>query len=244
MKDNFSKQAIAYSKYRPVYPNKLVEEIISFCSNKELAWDCACGNGQMSQLLSPYFNQVYASDISQKQLDQTEPSANIQYKLESCEACTLPNHSVDLITIAQALHWFNFDKFYKEAKRVLKPGGIIVAIGYGLLKINKELDQIIQTFYTQSIGSYWDLERKHVDNFYESIPFPFEPIEIENYVMKYQWTAADLIGYLNTWSAVQHFQKPNKQNPVELIEPQIKSGFHGAEKLEVKFPLFNLAGIN
>ncbi len=241
-KDNFSERAIDYAKYRPVYPAALVEKIVSLTPNRLLAWDCACGNGQMANLLAPHFNEIFASDISQKQLDQAINNNKIKYALEPCDACSLPDKSVDLITVAQALHWFHFEQFFAEAKRVLKPGGIIATFGYGFLKTEKSIEQIIEHFYNHVIGSYWDVERMHVENEYRDIPFPFDEIVIGKFEVQYHWSAADLLGYLSTWSAVQHYHKANGLNPVKFITEAITNAYGNHKTLPLSFPIFTKVG--
>lgn len=241
-KDNFSIQAIDYAKYRPVYPNALVEKIVSLTQNRQLAWDCACGNGQMANLLAPYFNEVFASDISQKQLDQAIPNSKIYYAHEPCDACSLPDKSVDLITVAQALHWFHFEHFFEEAKRVLKPGGIIATFGYGFLKTDEGVEQIIEHFYKHVVGSYWDAERRYVENEYKEIPFPFDEIVIGTFEVYYEWSAADLLGYLSTWSAVQHYRKATGLNPITLIVDAVTKAYGHNKTLPLSFPIFTTVG--
>ena len=124
MKDNFSKQASEYSKFRPQYPDKLIDYLVSFVKNKSVALDIATGNGQVAQKLSRFFETVYAIDISQNQLDNAIPSDNIIYKVAAAENTFFKNQEFDLITVAQAVHWFDFDSFYKEIYRILKPNGI------------------------------------------------------------------------------------------------------------------------
>ncbi|MBC7383890.1 MAG: class I SAM-dependent methyltransferase [Bacteroidia bacterium] len=241
-KDNFSNVAVAYAKYRPAYPAGLVAEIIALTKDRQLAWDCACGNGQMATLLSPYFDEVFASDISNKQLAQAIAEPKIRYVLEPAELSSLANQSADLITIAQAFHWFKFNDFYAEVKRVLKPGGVIAAIGYGLLKINEPLDKIISRFYTEILGPYWDAERRHVDNAYKDIPFPFNEVNMGKYCIHARWTVDQVLGYLGTWSAVQHYKSNTGINPLNLIEKEIRTIAGNTEMFTIEFPVFARVG--
>ncbi|MDP1727228.1 MAG: methyltransferase domain-containing protein, partial [Bacteroidota bacterium] len=193
-------------------------------------------------MLAPYFNEVFASDISQKQLDQAIPNNKIRYATEPSDACSLPDKSVDLITVAQALHWFHFEHFFAEAKRVLKPGGIIATFAYGFLKIDEPIEKIIEHFYKHVIGSYWDAERRHVENEYKDIPFPFDEIAIGKFEVHYQWSAADLLGYLSTWSAVQHHLKATGLNPITLITDAITLAYGNNKTLPLSFPVFTKVG--
>ncbi|HMI78613.1 MAG TPA: class I SAM-dependent methyltransferase, partial [Ferruginibacter sp.] len=146
MKDNFSQQASGYAQYRPQYPEELFAYILRFVKEKKLAWDCGTGNGQSAKALSNYFEKVIATDISQKQIDNAYKASNIFYAVEPAEQTTLADKSVDLITVAQAMHWFNFEKFYAEVNRVAKPGAVIAVWTYNLLKISKEIDDLINEY--------------------------------------------------------------------------------------------------
>ncbi|MFV8372972.1 class I SAM-dependent methyltransferase [Flavobacterium sp. LB2P74] len=236
MKDNFSKQASEYSKFRPQYPDKLIDYLVSFVKKKSVALDIATGNGQVAQKLSRSFETVYAIDISQNQLDNAIPSDNIIYKVAAAENTFFKHHEFDLITVAQAVHWFNFDSFYKEIYRILKPDGIFAVLGYGLFSTNTDSDKIIRNFYQNIIGSYWDAERKYLDENYKTIPFPFDEIIAEPFVNHFTWTFEELIGYLETWSATQHYISKNNKNPLDLIYGELKISWQKNDK-KVTFPL-------
>jgi ubiquinone/menaquinone biosynthesis C-methylase UbiE len=152
MKDNFSTQATQYAKFRPTYPQGLYDFINSEVKNKALAWDCATGNGQIAVQLAQTFEQVVATDISEKQLANAPQKNNITYKVEPAEKTTFKDHSVDLITVGQAIHWFNFGQFFDEVRRILKPDGLFIAVGYELMKINPAIDILIDNFYNNIVG--------------------------------------------------------------------------------------------
>lgn len=239
-KDLFSTQATAYARYRPGYPAALIDYILGFVEKKEMAWDCATGNGQAAQLLAPFFKQIMATDLSEKQLLQAVPAANISYSVFKSEQTSFPDNSFDLITIAQAYHWFNFVDFEKEARRVAKPGAVVAAWGYNIpVSHNKQINSLVQHFYTAVAGPYWDAERKWIDDGYQTIPFPFDALPSKTFSIQVQWNLADLAGYFNTWSSVQHFIKANGYNPVHEIAQQLSSAWP-AEKplLDLSFPVF------
>jgi ubiquinone/menaquinone biosynthesis C-methylase UbiE len=236
MKDNFSKQAAEYSKFRPQYPDELIDYVVSFVKNKSTALDIATGSGQVAQKLSRFFETVYAIDISQSQIDNAVPVENIIYKVASAENTFFRHHEFDLITVAQAVHWFDFDSFYKEIYRVLKPDGIFAILGYGLFSTNEDSDKIIQNFYSNIIGPYWDVERKYLDENYKTIPFPFDEIVTPCFVNNLIWTFEELIGYLGTWSAIQHYISKNNQNPLDLIYDELEVSWQKNDK-KVIFPL-------
>ncbi|GGW94111.1 class I SAM-dependent methyltransferase [Salegentibacter mishustinae] len=235
MKDNFSSKSSSYAKYRPTYPQELYQFLKEKLHKTEKAWDCGTGNGQVAGALAKFFKEVQATDISQQQLDNAIRQPNIHYSVQAAEKTNFPDNSFDLITVAQAIHWFNFEAFYKEVARVLKPDGIIAVIGYSLFKSNPETDEVILKFYHDIVGPFWDEERKYLDKKYKTIPFPFIEIESPRFKQEYQWTFTHLIGYLKTWSAVKHYEKANGENPVDLIEEELKATFGAKNK--VVFPI-------
>lgn len=243
MKDNFSIQAKEYARFRPQYPRILVNYLSQLCTNKHLAWDCGTGNGQIATLLSEFFLQVVGTDISLTQITNAPILPNVTYKVESAEQSTLLNKSVNLVVVAQSIHWFNFDKFYSEVRRVSAPNGIIAAIGYPLINIkHKNLNSLVQYFYTQVVGNYWDWERTHIDNYYRNIPFPFEEISFRKFSMEYTWNKEALLGFLSSWSAVQHYQKQHGVSPISLIEEEVNKAFKAETTFAVTFEIFGRIG--
>jgi hypothetical protein len=238
MKDNFSSQAANYAKYRPQYPRALFEYINSFVSEKKLAWDCGTGNGQTATVLSEMYEQVYASDISIKQIEQAPEKNNLRYVVESAEKTSLPDHSVDLVTVSQALHWFRFEDFYAEVRRVAKPKAVMAAWTYHLLRIDPETDKWIEEFYTGTLEQYWDKERKLVDDGYQSIPFPFEPINDPGFFIELSWNLEEVCGYLESWSAVQKYISANGHNPVDALHKMLEKSWRPGEIKKIRFPLF------
>ncbi|MCP2043094.1 class I SAM-dependent methyltransferase [Pontibacter sp. HSC-36F09] len=241
MKDNFSGHAADYARYRPTYPQELIAHLAGIAPARQLAWDCATGNGQVAGMLAPLFNQVVATDISENQLKNAMQLPNVSYRVEQAEQSSLTDQSVDLIVVAQAVHWFDFDQFYQEVKRVLKPEGVIAVIGYGLLKTHPALDKVIEHFYSDVLDGYWDPERNYLDEGYRTIPFPFEEIVLPKFSSSYTWTPDDLIGYLNTWSAVKHYEKQQGHNPVQQVEQQLREAFEG-ESATVTFEILTRVG--
>jgi len=241
MKDNFSTNSAEYAQFRPKYPAELYSFLESLLKQKEASWDCGTGNGQVAGELAKFFKRVEASDISQQQLDNAIRVPNINYSLQPAGKTNFPDNSFDLITVAQAIHWFDFSQFYKKVNRTLKPGGTIAVIGYGLFKSNEQTNDLINHFYRKIVGSYWDPERRYLDEEYRSIPFPFKEIQSPDFEMEICWDFEHLIGYLKTWSAVKHFQNKQGYNPVDLISGDLKKAF--GERGVVKFPLFLRVGI-
>ena len=241
MKDNFSNQAESYLKFRPSYPPQLFEFILKDLKRKTAAWDCATGNGQTALELAKSFSMVFATDISQQQLDNAYNSDKIYYSLQPAEETIFASNAFDLITVSQALHWFQFDKFYKEVKRVAKPNARIAVWMYALLRINPEIDQIIDQYHFKTLEKYWDDERKFVDQHYRTIPFPFKEIECPPFQIENEWTLKELKGYLNTWSAVQKFVDVNGYSPVDDLIKKIKPLWEN-EKMKIIFPVYMRMG--
>ena len=243
MKDNFSLQSKLYASFRPRYPDALYDFIFSNIKSFDKALDVATGNGQVAIKLAKKFTEVYATDISAKQLAEAPALSNIFYKVESGEDASFPEKYFDLITVAQAIHWFDFDKFYTTIKRILKPSGIIVVIGYGLLSVNDKIDKWLHHYYKNITGPYWDKERKYVDDLYNTIPFPFSEIETPQLKIEYKWTREQFIGYINTWSAVQHFIKANNTHPLtqELLD-NLEKLWADDVVYNISFPLLLKAG--
>jgi SAM-dependent methyltransferase len=237
MKDNFSSQSHNYARYRPVYPDALFDYIRTIQTGNENAWDCATGNGQAAEKLARLFQQVYGTDISQKQLDHAVQLPNIHYSVQPAEKTRFPNKFFDLIMVAQAVHWFRFDAFYAEVKRTAKTNALLVIAGYGRITITPELDTVINRFYSDIVGPYWDRERRYIDENYQTIPFPFEEISSPAFSMTYGWSLAHLMGYLQTWSAVKHYQNKTGNNPLAWVEDELRNCWGQAEKQSVCFPL-------
>lgn len=242
MKDNFSKFADRYAAFRPVYPASLFSFILSEVKHRNRAWDCGTGNGQVAASLSPLFREVFATDISANQLKHAVKRPNIYYHVEDAAYASFPSDYFDLIIAAQAIHWFNFEAFYQQVNRTATQGAIFAAIGYGLPQIDDFTDRIINRFYREITGPYWDAERKYIDENYQTIPFPFKEIPSPLMSMKTLWKLANLVGYLSTWSAVQHYKNKNGNDPILLIEDELKSSWNGEETKEITFPLLLRVG--
>lgn len=242
MKDNFSQDAKQYAQFRPHYPADLFSHLFALVQEKNSAWDCGTGNGQVAGVLADAFRDVYATDISQQQLNEAVKKSNIHYSLQPAEQTSFGYGRFDLITAAQAIHWFKFIKFYAEVKRTLKPGGILAILGYGLLQTDPALQLIIDHFYTKIIGPFWDTERHYLDEAYQTIPFPFDELPMPAFNMSYEWSFDQLLGYLGTWSAVKHYRKQNNIDPVQLIDPQLRKAWGNTSLHPIRFPVFLRVG--
>ena len=240
MKDLFSDQSLHYKQARPNYSLQIVQEILKHVPERHFAWDCGAGSGQFTQLLAPYFDHVMATDISEAQLQQAPYLENVSYQVQAAEQTSIAAQSIDLVTVAQAIHWFNFEGFYKEVKRVLKPQGIFAALGYGLIQVqDAAINTLLQQLYFETLNGYWDAERRYIDELYQTIPFPFQEKPVPELHLEYQWTAQQLLSYLSTWSALKHYQDKNDDDPLQSISNALKAA---PENLDVTFPVLLRVG--
>lgn len=227
-KDLFSIQASEYSKFRPTYPPELFAYLaaqVGAEAAKSQAWDCATGNGQAAILLAPHFAKVIATDLSKKQLESATPHSKVVYREGLAVASGLPDESVALVTVAQAVHWFWKDEFFNEARRVLKPGGLVAVWCYGLAVIAPAVDEVIGDLYWNTLNGYWEQERRLVDQGYEQSVMPLPEVAPPKFKMTAEWSFPHLIGYLNTWSAVQTYIKKTGVNPVTELEARLKAAW-------------------
>jgi ubiquinone/menaquinone biosynthesis C-methylase UbiE len=221
----------------------LYDFIFRISQNFDTAWDCGTGNGQAAVRLAERFRQVTATDISEKQISQAPARDNICYRVARAEVSGLAENSVDLVTVGTALHWFDFDKFYNEVKRVAKPEARIVVWAYAPFRSESAIDEILDNFTYKILGPYWDPERKWVDEQYKTIPFPFEEIPAPELMIKLNWTLEQFMGFLHSWSSVQHYITQNGSDPVDIIRGQLEAVWRPEEAKQLQFPLFVRAGI-
>src|ERR1700739_875412 len=227
--DYFSKQSDIYVKYRPTYPKELFSYLSSLTKEHKLAWDGGTGNGQSANGLSEFYDSIIATDPSEEQIKNAIPYKKIVYRVEKAEDNSLQTASADIITIANAMHWFNFDAFYKEVRRVLKPNGIIAAWAYGLPIISPEIDPIVKRFHDETLGTYWLEPNRMVEKGYTTIPFPFEFFSTPKFRIEKLMNLADFIGYFNTWSATQRYISQHNINPTEELEKDLRKVWGDAE---------------
>jgi SAM-dependent methyltransferase len=236
-KDLFSRQAAQYARYRPTYPPLLFQYLASLVDGHDLAWDCGTGNGQAARLLTPHFERVLATDPSAKQISAAIRAPKIEYRVGSAESPTIAEKSVDLITVAQAFHWFRQDEFFAEARRVLKPGGVLSFWCYGLCQVSPEIDAVVFQLYQEELGEYWEPERKLVKEGYRSVKLPFQEISAPAFDIIAAWGLEDLVGYLSTWSALQSFIQKNRWNPLEAIFPRLQAAWGEAATRPIRWEL-------
>jgi SAM-dependent methyltransferase len=219
--DHFSSHSEQYAQHRPHYPNEIYSYLSSITLGHSLAWDCGTGNGQAAIGLAKYFDKVHATDASAEQISRAYPDDKVEYCVEPAEHASLGNSSADLVTVAVAIHWFNFEEFYSEVKRVLKPNGILAAWTYSFPEISPEVDPWIDQYYYEILSGYWPERIHYLEERYETLPFPFEEIIPPPFVMEINWSLIQFAGFLDSWSATQRYKAQKRQHPLEIIWAQL-----------------------
>jgi SAM-dependent methyltransferase len=222
-KDHFSGHAALYAKYRPDYPAELYSYLATLSDRRELALDCATGSGQAAVGLADKFACVVATDGSVEQLKHSLPHARVRYVANVAEQPAFRHQIFDLVTAAQAAHWFDHDRFYEGVRRVLRPDGALAIWTYGLARVDRSTDAIVADFYRNVVGNYWPPERRHVESGYRSLPFPLREIAAPTFELRIEWDLDALMGYLATWSAVQRYIKAKNQDPLPELRQRLLS---------------------
>lgn len=237
-KDHFSDKSSDYNTYRPRYPDQLFSFLASLTPEHDRAWDCATGNGQSAVALAEYYSEAIGTDASENQIKNATQKQGVVYKVENAEHSSLDSGSADLVTVAQALHWFDIETFGKEVNRALKPGGILAVWTYGVLTITPDIDDVINHLYGPTLEPYWPPERKMVEQGYRDVTFPLQPVKAPDFTMEIKWDLAQLVGYLRTWSAVKRYEKANGENPVDEIVEKLSTLWGDADhQLATQWPL-------
>ena len=243
-KDHFSRQATDYAKFRPGYPKELFDYLGTIARTRAVAWDCATGNGQAAVQLAEVFDRVIATDASEKQIANAQAHERVEYRVAPAENSGVKSRIIDLIMVAQALHWFHLDRFYAEARRVLKPNGLLAASAYNLLQIEPAIDEIVNRYYYEVVGPFWPPERALVEKF-EELPFPFPEIQTPPFEMTAQWNVEHLVGYLRTWSSTQRFIAARGTDPLEEMADELRTVWGAPNQIrKVTWPLILRIGVN
>jgi len=221
--DHFSVVSSAYAEFRPGYPDSLFEWLAGLPARRDLAWDCATGSGQAAVGLGSHFDRVIATDASAEQIAAATPHPRVDYRVAPAEASGLESESVDLVTVAQALHWLDLPAFFAEARRVLRSDGVFAAWTYGNPRLDDpRADEALQRFTKETVGPFWPPERALVDSEYRTIDFPFAEIEPSAFEMEAQWTLPGLLGYIGTWSATTRFRAVRAHDPLADLATELE----------------------
>ena len=217
-KDHFSSHAAVYRQARPRYDPAFFAWLAQQCAQRELAWDAGCGNGQATVALAPHFARVVGTDPSAPQVENAQAADSVEYRVEAAEQCSLPDASADLVTVAQALHWFDLDAFHAQVHRVLRPGGIVAQWSYADCRVGSAVDAVKNRLYVDVLDSYWAPERRLVESGYRELAFPFVRIEAPAFELRVEWNLAQFLAYLRSWSATQKYIQAHGVDPVGELE--------------------------
>jgi len=235
--DHFSAVSSEYARFRPGYPRELFDHLREAAPATRLAWDAATGSGQVAEGLIGRFDEVVATDAALAQLLSARRAGRLRYVVATCEQAPIADSSVALVTVGQALHWLDLERFYAEVRRVLCPGGVVAAWSYDLLTVDPDVDRVLRDFHDRTIGSYWPSQRHAIGRGYAALPFPFAPVSLPAVEMSARWDVERALGYLGTWSAVERFRRARGRDPVETLRPALESVWPAGEERAVRWPL-------
>lgn len=241
--DHFSKLAAGYAAFRPNYPPELFDFLASLAPGRRRAWDVGAGSGQATMALAERFERVVATDLSAEQVARAPRRPNVEWHVAPAEDVPMiASSSVDLVSVAQALHWFDHARFYAEVHRVSVPGGAIAAWTYAAARMEGEVGAVIHRYMYEDVGAYWPAERRYVDNEYRDIPFPFERVGAPAFSLEHEWTLEQVAGYLRSMSATGRYVERHGTDPVAGVELELREAWGTAVKRRITWPLIVLAG--
>lgn len=244
-KDHFSLQSADYSRYRPGYPRELIAWISSRAPDRRLAVDCATGNGQAAVALAGHFDGVLAVDGSRAQLQHAQPHPRVRYECAMAEALPVPDGTVSLVAAAQAVHWFDFDRFHAECRRVLRPGGVVAVWTYEKFRASAAVDAILDRFYVDVVGPWWPPERRYVDAAYRTLPFPWAEEPAPAFSLATDWSLEQALGYLATWSSVQRYREAHAGvDPLPAVRAELATVWPVDSTLRLIWPVHLRLGRN
>lgn len=242
-KDHFSDRAARYAMYRPHYPPALADYLAGIAPRRDTAWDVGCGSGQLSTLLGDRFERVIATDGSADQIARAVRHPHVDYLVGTAEKAPVADASVDLVSVAQAAHWFDLSRFYVEARRVARPGAVIALITYATTLVEDPINDIVQHFYSEVVGKWWPPERKSTETMYRDLEFPFEELAAPEIDMSVSWTVDQLVGYISTWSAVRAIEKAEGGTAMHVLEKQMRAAWGTTPTRTVWWPVGIRAGL-
>jgi SAM-dependent methyltransferase len=236
---DFSRVAASYTAARPGYPQELFDWLADQVERHELAWDAATGGGQAAMGLTRHFRRVMASDRSREQLAHAQVHPRIHYRAATAEASGLPDRSVDLIVAAAAIHWFDLDRFYAEAMRVVRPGGVLAAWTYHVAHVEPPFDAVLGPFYENVVAPHFGSGARLVDDRYEGLTLPGSALRPPAFVASVRWTEPQILAFIRTWSGVEAYRRATGRDPVHLVEPAIRARCESPGAVhELRWPLY------
>ena len=231
-KDHFSRQAAAYSRYRPVYPPELIAYVAALAPSHGLAVDCATGSGQAAVALAGHFERVIAVDGSVSQLVRAQAATGVQYVAGLAERLPLRDHCAALVAAAQAAHWFDLERFYAECRRVLVPRGVVAAWTYGKFQVDSAAGAVVEHFYSDVVGAWWPPERRIVESGYRTLPFPLPEEHAPAFTLATDWDLDQVLGYIGSWSAVQRCRDSTGSDPLPALRRALEPHWSGPRRVE------------
>jgi SAM-dependent methyltransferase len=239
--DHFSEKPAQYAASRPTYPAALFAAAAAAAPGLERAWDCATGNGQAAHGLARHFARVEATDASAQQIEHAIPAPNVRYSVQPAEATDFAPASFDAVCVAQALHWFDVDRFYAEVKRVLRPRGILLVTAYGWSGVSPEFDAEQQRIVIDPIEPYWPPQNQLIMRGYRDLAFPFELIEMPPMSIEVRWTLDQYVDYMGTWTATRRLLE-KQPGFLANARAELRKAWPGNEARKVTMPLVVLCG--
>ena len=236
-KDHFSRQSAAYSRHRPGYPPELIDFVAASTPAHDLAIDCATGSGQAALQLATHFELVLAIDGSQSQIAQARQHERVRYTAATAESLPVVGARATLVAVAQAVHWFDFARFYAECRRVLRPRGVVAVWTYELFRADGAPDAIVDDFYAREVGDYWPPERRYVEHGYRTLPFPFVEERCPAFELVTEWSLDDVLGYLGSWSAVQRYKDAKGQDPLPALRERLDAAWGRDATRRLRWPI-------
>jgi SAM-dependent methyltransferase len=237
-RDHFSGQSEEYSRHRPTYPESLFDYLAALAPSLEKAWDCGTGNGQAALALAGRFQRVIATDASANQIQNAFPNERIEYRVEPSERTSIDPHSIDLITAGTAVHWFDFEAFYQEVRRVGKPRAVLAVWTYHLPRVRPEVDSLLEKYYRETLDGYWPDRIRYLEQLYRTLPFPFKEIKPPVFQMEAEWNVNDMIGFLASWSGTRGFIEKEGHDPLVGIAASLERYWGGKDRIRrVLWPL-------
>jgi SAM-dependent methyltransferase len=240
--DHFSGNAAAYANYRPAYPDAFVAEIAALAPGRSLAWDCATGSGQAALLLAEHFDRVIATDASAEQIRNAIVHPRVHYHVAHEDGSLAQDRTVQLVTVATALHWLDLPRFYAEVRRVLVPGGVLAAWGYGYPSINADIDAVIMWFGKERVAQHWPPERYHLETGYRELAFPFHEIAFGERSMTVALSREQFAGYVATWSSVARARRAETVDPMSEFLERLSAHWGDQDVRQVTWPLYTKIG--
>ena len=234
----FSSVAREYANFRPGYPPELFAWLARVAPRLDAVWDCGCGSGQASTALAAHFSIVHATDVAPEQIAAAKQHPKVKYSVAPAEHSGLPAASVDLVTVAQALHWFDVPAFYAEARRVARPGAVLAVWNYPRPRfVDAQLDGLFLDFYSGVVGPYWPPERRHIEANYTTLPFPFEELPHPEFALTLEWNLEQVLGYVSSWSATSRYRKDRGDDPVPQLRASLTPVWPSSGIATIRLPI-------